>query len=95
MPDTFYISALAADGTVNTIPEKTLLAFADHGTVSGTLDDAAIKLADETVAKCQAAGIDVEAVGEQLQIEGRDSFNASWHDLMKAIEEKTKNLQTA
>jgi len=95
LPDTYYISGLAADGTVNTIPEKTLLAFADHGEVTGSLDDAAIARADDTVAKCNAAGIDVDALGERLQVEGRDSFNASWNDLMNAIDQKSKNLQTA
>ncbi|MEE2907486.1 MAG: transaldolase [Planctomycetota bacterium] len=95
LPDTYYVSELAADGTVNTIPEKTLLAFGDHGKVTGTLDDAAIKQADETIEKCKAAGIDVDALGERLQIEGRDSFNDAWNDLMNAIDEKSKNLQTA
>ncbi len=94
-PDTYYVSALAADGTVNTIPEGTLLAFEDHGEVTGTITEADFAKADQTIAACEAAGIDVSALGEQLQIEGRDSFNASWHDLMDAIDEKTKSLQTA
>ena len=94
LPDTYYVSELAADGTVNTIPEKTLLAFADHGKVTGTLDQDSIKEADRIIEGCKAAGIDVDALGEQLQIEGRDSFNKSWHDLMNAIDEKSKNLQT-
>ena len=95
LPDTYYVSELAADGTVNTIPEKTLLAFADHGEVTGTLDKSSIEEADRTIEACKAAGVDVDALGERLQIEGRDSFNASWHDLMEAIDEKSKNLQTS
>ncbi|MCH2132729.1 MAG: transaldolase [Phycisphaerales bacterium] len=95
LPDTYYVSALAADGTVNTIPEKTLLAFADHGEVTGKLEESSIAEADDIIARCNAAGVDVAALGERLQIEGRDSFNQSWHDLMAAIDEKSKNLQTA
>ncbi|MCH2153270.1 MAG: transaldolase [Phycisphaerales bacterium] len=94
-PDTYYVSALAADETVNTIPEATLLAFADHGEVTGTVTEADFAGADDVIRKCNEAGVDVEALGEQLQIEGRDSFNKSWHDLMEAIEQKSKNLQTA
>lgn len=95
LPDTYYVSALAADGTVNTIPEKTLLAFADHGKVTGSLDQSDMDAADKTIEQCKAAGVDVDALGERLQIEGRDAFNKSWDDLMKAIDEKSQNLQSA
>ena len=51
--------------------------------------------ADETISQCKAAGLDFDALGERLQIEGRDAFNKSWGDLMDAIDEKCQDLQSA
>jgi transaldolase len=89
--DTLYISALAAPNTVNTMPEQTLLAFADHGSISGALprdggDAEAVLLA---FAK---AGIDIAALAAQLQSDGAKGFVASWRELLKAIEAKSSSL---
>ncbi|MEO6946088.1 MAG: transaldolase [Nitrobacter sp.] len=89
--DTLYISALAAPNTVNTMPEETLLAFADHGTTGETLprdggDAEAVLLA---FAK---AGIDIAALAAQLQTDGAKGFVASWHELLEAIAAKSKVL---
>ncbi len=88
-PDTLYVAALAAPDTVNTIPEKTLHAFADHGKVDSVLesDDAKDLLKPFT-----KAGIDVDALAVQLQREGADSFVKSWQQLMQSIGEKAKKL---
>ena len=89
--DTLYISGLAAPNTVNTMPEGTLLAFADHGAVSGVIPpdggdfDAVMKAHVE-------AGIDLTELSHELQANGAKGFVASWHELMEAIESKSKVL---
>jgi len=87
--DVLYVEALAAPDTVNTMPEQTLLAFADHGHVQGVLsatagDDAAAVLADFS-----RRGIDTAALGAQLQREGAEAFATSWRDLMSSIASKS------
>jgi transaldolase len=89
--DTLYISALAAPNTVNTMPEETLLAFANHGTMGGTLardgGDA------EAVLQAYAeAGIDTTALAEKLQSDAAKGFVDSWHELLNAIDVKSKVL---
>lgn len=85
--DTLYISGLAAPHTVNTMPEETLLAFADHGSIGELLepDPAA---AATLLARFEAAGIDVEGVGHELQVKGADAFVASWSSLLGRIQAK-------
>jgi transaldolase len=85
--DTLYISGLAAPHTVNTMPEDTLLAFADHGSV-GDLLDADPAGAETLLARFAAAGIDVDAVGHELQVKGADAFVTSWESLLGRIEAK-------
>ncbi len=90
-PDTLYIGALAAPNTVNTMPEETLLEFADHGEVGGVLrrdGDAA----SETLSAIAKAGVDLVALAADLQSEGAKSFDESWSDLLKAIETKSQAL---
>ena len=90
-PDAFYVNALAAPNTVNTMPEPTLLAFADHGNVGALLahdgGDAA-----KTIDRHVKAGIDVEAVATKLQADGAQAFVESWKDLLKAIDAKSRSL---
>ena len=89
--DTLYVEALAAPFTINTMPEKTLNAFAEHGTVSANLP-----VRDEDVfARFAEAGIDSDALAAQLQVEGAASFVKSWTDLMSCIESKSKMLKAA
>ena len=91
-PDTLYVQALAAPDTIDTVPDKTLAAFADHGTVDGVMaadgGDSAARLA-----RYAKAGIDVDALATQLQEEGAASFVKSWHQLLQRIEDKTRALQ--
>lgn len=90
-PDVLYVSALAAPNTVDTMPEATLLAFADHGTVGAVLPRDSAD-AEAALARIAGAGIDLTALAARLQKEGAESFVASWHDLISAIEKKTKAL---
>jgi transaldolase len=92
--DVLYINALAASHTVNTMPEKTLLAFGDHGEVSGSLPRSGGD-AEQVLAEFAKAGIDVNKLAADLQEEGAKSFDASWQDLLNAIETKTKSLKAA
>ncbi|MBB6143784.1 transaldolase [Silvibacterium bohemicum] len=92
--DTLYIEALAAPFTVNTMPEATLKALADHGEIDGSLPVRACK-GDEVLAKFEKAGIDVDALGEQLQDEGAESFVKSWKDLIDCIASKSEALKAA
>jgi transaldolase len=82
--DTLYIEAFASPFTVNTMPENTLLAFADHGEVGDLLpaDGGNCELVLKEFAD---AGIDVAALAARLQEEGKQSFNKSWEELLKSI----------
>ena len=83
--DTLYIEALAAPDTINTIPEKTLLAFADHGKVIDVLPlDGGY--AEAVIAEFTREGINDEALADDLQREGTAAFEKSWGDLMSRID---------
>ena len=92
--DVMYIKALAAPFTVNTMPEGTLKALADHGELSSILP-ADGGDCEEVLAKFAMAGIDVNAVAVQLQDEGAKSFVKSWNDLMAVITSKSAVLKKA
>ena len=89
--DTLYVETLAAPGTVDTIPEKTLLAFADHGKV-GTLLPADGGDAEAVIADFGRLGVDVNALATRLQIEAGDAFKKSWSSLLAGIREKSATL---
>jgi len=89
--DTLYLQALAAPDTINTTPEKTLLAFADHGKVNGSMP-ADGGDAEKALAAFARAGIDDAALASQLQLEGAASFTKSWNDLMAIIASKSATL---
>ncbi|MFM8893519.1 MAG: transaldolase family protein, partial [Planctomycetia bacterium] len=89
LSDTLYVTALAAPHTVNTIPEQTLLAFADHGGVGEGLSSGGGS-GDETVAAIARSGVDLHAVGEKLQRDGADAFVKSWHELLDVIGTKSR-----
>src|ERR671937_390458 len=92
--DVLYIKSLAAPFTVNTMPEGTLKALADHGELGATLP-ADGGNADEELARFADAKIDVEALSRQLQDEGAKSFVKSWNDLMGVIGSKSEALKRA
>jgi transaldolase len=86
--DTLYIEAFAAPFTVNTMPEPTLHAFADHGDVSELLPSDGGN-SEQVLAEFVEAGIDVAALASRLQEEGKDAFNKSWEELLKSIESQS------
>ena len=88
-PDTLYVQALAAPRTINTIPEKTLLAFADHGQL-GTPMPADGGYADAVLEEFRREGVDDAALAERLQREGVESFATSWHALLTRLREKVR-----
>jgi len=91
--DVLYIEALAAPDTIDTMPDKTLVAFADHGEVGEPIPPDGGD-ADELLAKFQEAGIDTDALAARLQEEGKESFNKSWKDLLGSIESESRRLAT-
>jgi len=90
--DILYIQALAAPNTVNTIPEATLKAFADHGEIKGVMPPDGGNC-EEVLAQFAKAGIDIDALGEQLQSEGAAAFVKSWNELLGVIESKSAVLK--
>ncbi len=85
--DVLYVSELIGPDVVNTMPEQTLRAFADHGEVARTVD-ADPDGARRTLAAARAAGIDLAAVTAELEREGVRSFCDSYHQLLECIEKK-------
>jgi transaldolase len=92
--DVLYITALAARDTINTMPEKTLLAFADHGAVDCVLPEDGGD-AEKVVAAFAKAGVDDTKLAADLQREGAAAFAESWKDLLEKIESKSATLKAA
>jgi transaldolase len=92
--DVLYIKALAAPFTVNTMPEGTLKALADHGAID-TILPADGGDCEEVLGQFAKAGIDVNELAAQLQDEGAKSFVKSWNDLMDVIAFKSAALRRA
>ncbi len=92
--DVLYVEALASPFTVNTVPENTLKAFADHGKV-GAMMPADGGDADAELARFAAAKVDVAALAQQLQDDGAKSFVKSWKDLLDMINSKSAVLKRA
>jgi transaldolase len=92
--DVLYIKSLAAPFTVNTMPEHTLKALADHGELRAVLP-AHGGDCEEMLAKFATAGIDTDALAAQLQDEGAKSFVTSWNELMQCIASKSEVLKNA
>jgi len=92
--DVLYVKALAAPFTVNTVPESTLKAFAEHGAVGATMPTDGGD-SEEVLARFAAAKINVQALSVQLQEDGAKSFVNSWNDLMDVIRSKSALLKRA
>ena len=92
--DTLYVEALAAPDTVDTIPDKTLKAFADHGKVGAPM---AVDGGDaeKVIAEFRKLGIDDAALALRLQKEGAASFQKSWDSLLAGLKDKTSQLDGA
>jgi transaldolase len=87
--DTLYLEALVAPNTINTIPEKTLIAFADHGKVGSIMQADGVD-SEKVLADFFLAKIDVLKLAMQLQREGVASFGQSWNNLMMIITDKSQ-----
>jgi transaldolase len=87
LSDHLYVRALAAPHTINTMPEPTLLAFADHGTLGGTLSPGGGQ-SSRTLFEIARAGVGIAALGEQLQSQGAAAFVKSWDGLLQVIAAK-------
>jgi transaldolase len=92
--DTLYVRALAAPFTVNTMPEATLRAFADHGEVDDILAPDGGDC-ERVLASFTRTGIDIDALAAQLQDEGASSFVKSWNDLMACVDSKRAAIRKA
>ncbi|HEX5960790.1 MAG TPA: transaldolase [Rhodanobacteraceae bacterium] len=90
--DTLYVEALAAPDTINTIPDKTLLAFADHGKLGGTMPRDGGDC-EQVIAQFNAAGIDDAALAGKLQRDGAAAFVKSWNDLLGRIAQKATAVE--
>jgi transaldolase len=84
-----YVEALAAPNSINTMPEKTLQAFAEHGRVAATLS-AGGGLGESIIAAVERAGVDVATLGEKLQRDGAEAFVKSWDELLGVVQAKSR-----
>ncbi len=92
--DVLYVAGLAAPDTIDTMPEETLLAFAEHGKVGAPLPIDGGD-AEKALAEFGAAGIDVDKLAADLQTEGADAFDKSCNELMQVLTEKSDSLKKA
>jgi transaldolase len=92
-PAGLYVEGLAAPDTVDTMPEKTLLAFAEKGALKGVMAKDGGD-AEPVLERFAQAGIDVNALATQLQVDGASSFVKSWTELMQRIKDKSAALAT-
>lgn len=91
LPETYYLEALAAAGTVNTMPESVLLTAAKEANIGEPLSEDASP-AEETVRRVEDAGVDLEELGRELQEEGDQKFADSFDRLLACIEDKVEEL---
>jgi transaldolase len=92
--DVLYVKSLAAPHSVNTMPEKTLLALADHGEIGAMLPHDGGD-AEPTLDRFAKAGVDVNALAAKLQRDGAAAFVASWKELLACLVEKSQTLEKA
>ena len=93
-PDIYYVEALLAPGTVNTLPPETLEAYRDHGDPEVRIHED-VEGAHHRLAELGELGIDFHVVLEELEKEGVDKFSKSYHELLDTIEEKQRQVQPA
>ncbi len=91
--DTLYVTELVAPGTVNTMPEATLLAVADHGVVHGDTIRGEYPGAAAVMTALAEVGIDVAAVTERLEAEGVEKFEVAWEELLASVEGAIENVR--
>lgn len=94
LEDTYYLGKLAAPDTVNTVPEPTLLAYADHGPQPELLVPDVVH-ADEVIAGIERHGVDTEALAADLQAQGAAAFSTSWRGLLEQLAATAARLEGA
>jgi transaldolase len=92
-PDTLYVDTLIGPDTVNTMPDATIKAFADHGTIARTVD-ADVDEAEAVWRELAEVGVDMDDVAAQLEREGVSSFEKSFDELLTALQTKANELST-
>ena len=92
-PDTLYVDSLIGPDTVNTLPDATIAAFEDHGTLARTVD-ADLDRAEAVWTELGDAGVDMGEVGAQLEREGVSSFQKSFDELLTALSTKAHDLSS-
>jgi transaldolase len=90
--DTLYVTELVAPNTVNTMPEKTIDAVADHGVIAGDTVTGRSAEAQEVFDKLDAIGIDLRDVFLVLENEGVEKFEASWNELLEETQAQLDSL---
>jgi transaldolase len=93
-PAGLYVEALAAPDTIDTMPEKTLLAFAATGSLESVMPKDGGDT-EQVLARFADAGVDIDALAARLQLEGAESFVKSWREIMERIAEKSAALATS
>jgi transaldolase len=91
LPDTLYVDGLIGPDTVNTLPEATITAFEDHGTLARTIDTGVDDAAD-VMHRLAAAGVDMDDVGRTLEGDGVASFHESFAHVLAALDTKARQL---
>jgi transaldolase len=87
--DILYVSSLASPNSINTMPEKTLIAYADHGGHPSAMPEHGGD-SHEVLKEFEASGIDIIGLADQLQTEGAKSFVSSWNELLECVASKSK-----
>jgi transaldolase len=90
-PDTRYVDGLIGPDTVNTLPESTIAAFADHGTLARTIDTG-VDEAAEAMRRLATAGVDMDDVGLTLEDQGVAGFHTSYQQVLAALVDKANQL---
>ena len=93
LPDTLYVTELAAPNTVNTMPGKTLDATFDHGEIHGDAIAGSFDAAQQVMDQIAAAGVDYDDVVALLEKEGVDKFNVSWGELVDTVKTALENAK--
>ena len=90
-PDTMYVDSLIGPDTVNTLPDNTLAAFIDHGTLSRSVDSS-LDDAEKVLQAVEGLGIDLGEVADKLEDEGVKAFETSFDNLLITLQEKAESL---
>lgn len=93
-PDTLYVDGLIGPNTINTLPEATIAAFEDHGTLATTIE-ADVEDAQRTLDRLEAIGVHMTDVGRTLEDEGVASFSKSFDDLLATLEARRAELSSS